>query len=171
MRKFYETYRDDEKVTALLSQLPWTHNLIIINQSKHPEEREFYLRLAIQEQWSKRELERQFKAARFEQTVLNSVQVPPAVSQSHQTVVDVFRDAYVLEFLDLPERHTEADLHRALLRQLQDFLIELGRDFCFVGSEYPVQVGGRDFALDLQVKMQGVALQGGHPYDGSTTQI
>ncbi|WP_228016222.1 PDDEXK nuclease domain-containing protein [Leptolyngbya ectocarpi] len=63
--------------------------------------------------------------------------------------MDVFRDAYVLEFLDLPERHTEADLHRALLRQLQNFLIELGRDFCFVGSEYPVQVGGRDFALDL----------------------
>jgi RecB family endonuclease NucS len=55
----------------------------------------------------------------------------------------------VVEFLDLPERHTEADLHRALLQQLQDFLIELGRDFCFVGSEYPVQVGDRDFALDL----------------------
>jgi RecB family endonuclease NucS len=63
--------------------------------------------------------------------------------------VDVFRDAYVLEFLDLPEQHTEADLHQGLLRQLQGFLVELGRDFCFVGSEYPVQVGGRDFALDL----------------------
>lgn len=85
--------------------------------------------------------------------------------------MDVFRDAYVLEFLDLPERHTEADFHRALLRQLQDFLIELGWDFCCVGSEYPVQVGGSDFALDLQAKMQGVALQGGQPYDGSTTQI
>lgn len=171
MRKFYETYRDDEKVTALLSQLPWTHNLIIINQSKRPEEREFYLRLALQEQWSKRELELQFKAARFEQAVLSPVKVSPAVSQSHPMAMDVFRDAYVLEFLDLPERHTEADFHRALLRQLQGFLIELGRDFCFVGSEYPVQVGGRDFALDLQAKMQGVALQGGHPYDGSTTQI
>ncbi|MEM9008768.1 MAG: PDDEXK nuclease domain-containing protein [Cyanobacteria bacterium P01_F01_bin.86] len=149
MRKFYETYREDEKVTALLSQLPWTHNLIVINQSKRPEEREFYLRLAIQEKWSSRELERQFKAALFERAVLNPVKVSPAVSQSHPTAVDVFRDSYVLEFLDLPEQHTEADLHRALLRQLQDFLIELGRDFCFVGSEYPVQVGGRDFALDL----------------------
>jgi predicted nuclease of restriction endonuclease-like (RecB) superfamily len=49
MRKFYETYRDDEKVAPLVRQLPWTHNLIILNQSKHPEEREFYLRLAIQE--------------------------------------------------------------------------------------------------------------------------
>ena len=149
MRQLYETYRDDEKVAPLVRQLPWTHNLIIINQSKRPEEREFYLRLAIQEQWSKRELERQFKAARFEQAVLNPVKVSPAVAQFHPTAMDVFRDAYVLEFLELPERHTEADLHRGLVRQLQDFLIELGRDFCFVGSEYPVQVGGRDFALDL----------------------
>jgi predicted nuclease of restriction endonuclease-like (RecB) superfamily len=149
MRKFHETYGNDEKVAPLVRQLPWTHNLIILNQSKHPEEREFYLRLAIQEKWSKRELERQFKAALFERTVLNPVKVTPLVTQSHPNVLDVFRDAYVLEFLDLPEQHTEADLHGGLLRQLKDFLIELGRDFCFVGSEYPLQVGGRDFALDL----------------------
>ena len=112
MRKFYETYRDNEEVTALLSQLPWTHNLIIINQSKLLEEREFYLRLAIKEKWSSRELERQFKTALFERTALNSVKVSPVVSQSHPSAMDIFRDAYVLEFLDLPERHTEADLHK-----------------------------------------------------------
>jgi predicted nuclease of restriction endonuclease-like (RecB) superfamily len=149
MLKFYQVYRGEEKVTALLSQLPWTHNLIILNQGKRPEEREFYLRLAIQEKWSSRELERQFKAALFERSVLNPVKVTPLVSQSHSEALDVFRDAYVLEFLGLPEQHTEADLHGALLRKLKDFLIELGRDFCFVGSEYPLQVGGRDFALDL----------------------
>jgi predicted nuclease of restriction endonuclease-like (RecB) superfamily len=149
MLKFYEIYRGDAKVTPLVSQLPWTHNLIILNQSKRSEEREFYLRLAIQEKWSKRELERQFKAALFERIVLNPVKVTPLVTQSHPNVLDVFRDAYVLEFLNLPEQHTEADLHGGLLRQLKDFLIELGRDFCFVGSEYPLQVGGRDFALDL----------------------
>ncbi len=149
MRQFYETYRDDEKVTPLVSQLPWTHNLIILNQSKRPEEREFYLRLAIQEKWSKRELERQFKVALFERSVLNPVKASPVVTQSHPIALDVFRDAYFLEFLNLPEGHGEADLHQGLLRHLKDFLIQLGRDFCFVGSEYPVQVGGRDFALDL----------------------
>jgi predicted nuclease of restriction endonuclease-like (RecB) superfamily len=149
MRQFYETYRDDKKVTPLVSQLPWTHNLIILNQSKRPEEREFYLRLAIQEKWSKRELERQFKTALFERSVLNPVKVSPAVARSHPLALDVFRDAYFLEFLNLPEEHGEADLHQGLLRHLRDFLTELGRDFCFVGSEYPVQVGGRDFALDL----------------------
>jgi predicted nuclease of restriction endonuclease-like (RecB) superfamily len=149
MRKFYDTYRSDEKVTALLSQLPWTHNLIILNQSKRPEEREFYLRMTIQEQWSKRELERQFKTALFERTVLSPAKVTPVVSQSHPMALDIFRDAYFVEFLNLPDGHSEADLHRGLLRNLKDFLAELGRDFCFVGSEYPVQVGGRDFALDL----------------------
>ncbi len=55
----------------------------------------------------------------------------------------------MVEFLDLAQGHVEADLHGGLLRRLRDFLIELGRDFCFVGSQYPLQVGGRDFALDL----------------------
>jgi RecB family endonuclease NucS len=63
--------------------------------------------------------------------------------------VDIFKDSYVVEFLNLSDGHSEADLHRGLLRQLQAFISELGRDFCFVGSEYPLQVGKRDFALDL----------------------
>lgn len=149
MRQFYEAYRDDEKVSPLVRQLPWTHNLIILNQSKRPEEREFYLRLAIREQWSKRDLERQIKAALFERSVLNPVKVSPRVSQTHPEALSLFKDSYLVEFLDLPPLHAEADLHQGLLRRLKDFLIELGRDFCFAGSEYPLQVGGRDFALDL----------------------
>ena len=149
MRKFYQTYRADENVQALALQLPWTHNLIILSQSKRPEEREFYLRLAIREQWGKRELERQFKSALFERTVLSPPKVTPLVSQMHPEANSFLKDAYMLEFLGLPDDHSEADLHRGLLYKLKDFLIELGRDFCFVGSEFPVQVGGRDFALDL----------------------
>ncbi|KNH19858.1 hypothetical protein ACS77_25415 [Pseudomonas syringae] len=149
MRQFYETYKDDAIVTALLSQLPWTQNLIILNQSKRPEEREFYLRLAIQEKWSSRELERQFKAALFERSVISPVKVSPLVRQMHPEAMSVFKDTYLVEFLDLAHGHVESDLHGGLLRRLRDFLIELGRDFCFVGSQYPLQVGGRDFALDL----------------------
>ena len=149
MRQFYEAYRGDEKVSPLVRQLPWTHNLIILSQSKRPEEREFYLRMALQEKWSKRELERQFKAALFERSVLNPAKVTAVVTQTHPAALEVFRDSYMLEFLDLPGGHAEADLHQGLLARLRDFLIELGRDFCFVGSQYPLQVGGRDFALDL----------------------
>ncbi len=149
MRQFYEAYRNEEVVSPLVRQLPWTHNLIILSQTKRPEEREFYLRTAVQEQWSKRELERQFRAALFERVVLNPANVSPAVRQTHPQAVGVFKDAYVVEFLGLPEGHSESDLHLGLLAKLKAFLIELGRDFCFVGSEFPVQVGGRDFALDL----------------------
>ena len=149
MRQFFETYRDDEKVAPLVRQLPWTHHLIILGQSKHPEEREFYLRMAIRERWSKRELERQLRAAAFERAVLSPAKVSPVVAQMHPTALGVFKDSYLVEFLDLPREHSEDDLHRGLVHRLKDFLIELGRDFCFVGSEYPVQVGKRDFALDL----------------------
>ncbi len=149
MRQFYETYRDNSIVSPLVTQLPWTHNLIILSQSKRAEEREFYLRMAIRERWSKRELERQLRAALFERAVLSPPKVSPLVRQMHATAADVFKDAYVVDFLQLPEPHGESDLHRGLLAQLKAFLIELGRDFCFVGSEYPVQVGRRDFALDL----------------------
>ncbi|WP_312271898.1 PDDEXK nuclease domain-containing protein [Pseudomonas sp.] len=149
MRQFYEAYRNEPSLAALVRQLPWTHNLIVLSQSKRPEEREFYLRLAMQERWSSRELERQFKSALFERSVTQPAKVSAALRQSHPEAMSVFRDAYMVEFLGLPEGHAEADLHHGLLQRLRDFLIELGRDFCFVGSEYPLQVGGRDFALDL----------------------
>lgn len=149
MRQFFVAYRDDPKLSPLVRVLPWTHNLVVLGQSKRPEEREFYLRMAAQEHWSKRELERQFRLAAFERAVLHPPKLSPAVRQDHGSAASVFKDAYVVEFLNLPDEHSEADLHRGLLARLKAFLIELGRDFCFVGSEYPVQVGGRDFALDL----------------------
>jgi predicted nuclease of restriction endonuclease-like (RecB) superfamily len=149
MRQFHDTYRDIPTIQALALQLPWTHNLIILGQAKRDEEREFYLRLAIREQWGKRELERQFKGALFERTVLSPVKVSPLVAQIHPQASGIFKDAYMLEFLGLPDSCREYDLHQGLLHKLKDFLVELGRDFCFVGSEYPLQVGGRDFALDL----------------------
>ena len=151
MRQFFEVYSTaDKKVTALLAQLPWTHNLIILTQSRRPEEREFYLRMAVQEKWTSRELERQYSLGTFERAVLSPAKVSAALTQMHGAAAgSAFKDAYSVEFLDLQAGHTEADLHRGLLGQLRTFLIELGRDFCFVGSEFPVQVGDRDFALDL----------------------
>ncbi|HEN8797692.1 DUF1016 domain-containing protein [Pseudomonas sp. CM25] len=149
MRQFYEAYRHDERVSALLRQLPWTHNMMILSQSKLTQEREFYLRMAIQERWSSRELERQLKASLFERSVANPARASAVLRQDYPAAMEVFRDAYMVEFLGLTGDHAEADLHGALMNRLKQFLIELGRDFCFVGSQYPLQVGGRDFALDL----------------------
>ena len=150
MRQFFEAYPVATKLSTLVRVLPWTHNLIILAQSKRAEEREFYLRMAVQQRWGKRELERQIRLAAFENAVLTPPKLSPAVREVHgDAAAGFFKDAYALEFLGLPADHTEIDLHRGLLGQLRAFLIELGRDFCFVGSQFPVQVGGRDFALDL----------------------
>ncbi|MFV3287190.1 PDDEXK nuclease domain-containing protein [Pseudomonas sp. NY11955] len=149
MRQFYDSYRGDEKVAPLVRQLSWSHNLIILGQCKQRDECEFYVRMAVQERWSRRELERQLKAALYERCVANPAKVSAALRQNYPAAMDVFRDAYMVEFLGLPGVHAESDLHCALMDRLKQFLIELGRDFCFVGSQYPLQVGGRDFALDL----------------------
>ncbi len=149
MRQFFEVYQHDIKLSPLVRELTWTHNLTILSRSKRPEEREFYLKMAIQEKWSKRELERQFNTAFFERVVLSPVKTSPIVTRNYPEALNVFKDSYVVEFLNLPSEHNEADLHKGLLLKLRDFLLELGRDFCFIGSEYALQVGKQDFALDL----------------------
>lgn len=157
MKQLYETYAGDKIVGSLPRQLSWTHNLVILGQCKRKEEREFYLRLASQERWSTRELERQIKSALFERAILNPPKTSEALKKTNPEVETLFKDSYLLEFLDLPVEHSESDLHSALLRYLGRFLTELGRDFCFVGSEYPVQVGNQDFAIDLLFFHRGLS--------------
>ncbi|WP_397570418.1 YhcG family protein [Schlesneria sp. T3-172] len=149
MRQFFETYRDQPKLSALLRELSWTHNLLILGKSKRAEEREFYLRMACAQKWSSRELERQLAGALFERVALSPTKLSPPLRELHPDAATVFKDSYLVEFLDLPPEYSEADLQQGLVEQLKKFLIELGRDFCYVGSQYPLQVGGRDFALDL----------------------
>ena len=105
MKQFYEAYCDSQIVSSLMRQLPWSHHLIILGQSKRPEDLDFYLRMAIQERWSSRQLERQIKAALFEQAVINPPKVAPAVRQTHPEALSIFRDSYTLEFLGLPPGH------------------------------------------------------------------
>lgn len=149
MRQFYDAYRSEPRVAALLRQLSWTHNVFILGRCKRPEDREFYLRLAVQEQWTSRELSRQMNGALFEHAVLSPPKVSSLLRQMAPAAESLFKDTYLLDFLDLPEVHSELDLHRGLVANLRRFLLELGRDFCFVGEEYRVQVGGKDFRLDL----------------------
>lgn len=149
MRQFFDTYGADSILAPLVRELPWTHNLIILSLSKQPAEREFYLRMAIKERWSKRELERQFNTALFARVMLNPPKMSPVLTETQPQALNIFKDSYVVDFLNLPEPHSEADLQRGLIVRLKQFLCELGRDFCFVVSEFPIQVGKQDFALDL----------------------
>jgi predicted nuclease of restriction endonuclease-like (RecB) superfamily len=149
MKQFYDVYADQPKLAALLRVLSWTHNLMILGQNKRPEEREFYLRLAVKAKWSSRELARQIKTAAFERTVLSDKKLAALPRLLPQDATGVFKDSYLLDFLDLPQRHSEADLQTSLLRNLRKFLMELGDGFAFVGEKVCVQVGNQDFELDL----------------------
>lgn len=156
MRQFVESYRGDEVLSPLVRELSWTHNMSIINKCKSMEERAFYLKLAIQERWSRRELERQMNGALFEQAILGIPKLSTVMKEAHPLAERFFKDRYLVDFVDLPEPHSERDLQKALLQHLKDFFLELGRDFCFIGCEYPVQVGRRDFAIDLLFFHQGL---------------
>lgn len=157
MRQLYEAYRANERVSALLRQLPWTHHLIILSQAKPVETRELYILAAIKERWSSRELERQIQSGAALRSATVSKKVSAALTRLHPTALDELKNAYSLEFLSLPDGHSERDLHHALVQNLGRFITELGRDFCFVGSEYPVQVGNQDFAIDLVFFHRGLA--------------
>ena len=133
MRQFYEEYKDRTKLSALLRELSWTHNLLILGKCPSVDEREFYVRQSIKEQWSSRELERQIDGGLFERAMLSKPKLSPVMREIHPDAGEVFKDSYVVDFLRLPELHSEADLHRGLVEHLKSFLIELGRDFCFIG--------------------------------------
>ena len=149
MRQFFVAYRNRPDLSTLLRELPWSANLHVLPKCKRSEEREFYLRTATGQRWSVREIARQIDGALFERAVLNPPKVSTALREVHPAAEAIFRDAYFVEFLDLPDGYHESNLHAALLQNMRRFLAELGRDFCFIGSEVPLQVGGKDFVLDL----------------------
>ena len=156
MIQFFDTYRDRINLAPLVRELSWTHNLLILSRCKRDEEREFYLRMCRQEKWGKRELQRQLNGALFERTVLSPARLSAPLRETHPDAAAAFKDAYLVEFLDLPPQHSEADLQRALVEQLKQFLIELGRDFCYVGSQYPLQAKLHEF-YELATQQAGVA--------------
>lgn len=147
MKQFYETYKDDEFVSPLVTQISWTNHLLIMSGSKSAEERHFYMELCAKNHYSKRELERQMDSAYYERYMLSAKKpLPETVPQS---VRGSILDSYVLEFLDLPEQYSERSLKRAILENLKQFILEFGKDFSFIGEEYRIQVGGQDFYIDL----------------------
>ena len=149
MKQFYEVYRDYPKLSPLVREISWTNNLVIFSRCKSHEEREFYLELAKQENYSKRVLERQISTSLFERMAMGNGNLSTVLREIVSDENISFRDSYVLEFLSLPEPHNESDLQKGLLRQMKNFIVELGKDFVFIGEEFKLQVGASDFFVDL----------------------
>lgn len=152
MIQFYNTYKDDEIATPLVTQLSWTNNLLILSGSKTEEERHFYLKLSIKNNYSKRELDRQITSSYYERYVLSDGKQLPTTNKTideddypNTRILDI----YSLDFLDLPNEYTEKDLKNAIIKNLKEFILEVGKDFTFIADEYRVQVGSHDFFIDL----------------------
>jgi len=113
------------------------------------EEKIFYLHRSINENYTVKELDRQISAAAFERMMLSEkaeIQKSKSVDATMQTH---FKDLYVFEFLNLPEPFNENELQKALIQKMKTFILELGKDFLYMGEEYRLQVGNKDFFLDL----------------------
>lgn len=156
MKQFYEIYKDHPKLSPLVREISWTNNLLIFSRCKTMEEMEFYLKVVKQENYSKRELDRQISASFFERAMIGNSKLAPAVRESKSDLSNTFKDSYVFEFLNLPETHSESDLQRGLVRQMKNFILELGKDFLFIGEEYKLQVGNSDFYIDLLFYHRGL---------------
>ena len=149
MKQFYETYRDYPELSSLLREISWSHNLAIFSRCKTIEEKEFYLKIGKKENYSFRELERQISSSLYERTMIGNTKLSTALRVLSPNITKAFKDNYVFEFLNLPETHNEPDLQKGLVKQIKNFILELGRDFLFIGEEYKIEVGNSDFYIDL----------------------
>ena len=152
MIQFYSIYKDDEIASPLVTQLSWTNNLLILSGTNSKEERHFYLKLSINNCYSKRELERQISSAYYERYMLSDGKKLPTVNKTldeNDYPNTKILDTYSLEFLDLPAEFSEKDLKNAIIKNLKDFILEVGKGFTFIGDEYRIQVGNHDFFIDL----------------------
>jgi len=155
MKQFYETYCNNEKLAPLVREINWTHNLIIMSRAKTEEAREFYLLLCNYNNYSKRELERQIDSMLFERAMISDERNKLFLTKNKGLIA--LRDSYVLEFLDIPETHKEKELRDSIVINIRNFILEFGTDFTFVGNEYRIQVGNKDFYIDLLFYNRGLS--------------
>lgn len=157
MKQFYELYQGEEKVSPLVTQLSWSNHLKIMSACKTMDERIFYMNMCIKERLSKRELERQIDSGYYERYMLSQNPQSLALETAKKATGNIFLDNYVLDFLDVPEPMSEHDLQKSIIHNLKDFILEIGKDFTFVGEEYRVQVGNHDFFIDLLFYHRGLS--------------
>jgi predicted nuclease of restriction endonuclease-like (RecB) superfamily len=150
-------FKVDDIRRSILAKVSWTHHLVLISRTKTDEERDFYLNLSIREKYSVRELDRQIDSGFFERVMLGNAKLPTKIKDAYPSIMeDNIKDTYVLEFLGLPELHGEGELQKGLIAQMKSFILELGKNFLFIGEEYRVQVGNSDFYIDLLFYHRGL---------------
>jgi len=141
---------------TILTKLSWTHHRTIFSRCRTEEEREFYIKKTINENYTVRELDRQINSSLFERFMLTKTQTNPAADVLNHNLSQTFKDQYIFEFLNLPDHYSENDLQKGLIMQMKNVILELGKDFLFVSEEYKVMVGNSDFYIDLLFYHRGL---------------
>jgi predicted nuclease of restriction endonuclease-like (RecB) superfamily len=145
MMQFAELFPDISIVTPLVSQLSWTHVTILLMQPNDAARR-FYARQSIEHTWSKRELTRQIERKAYERAEIADTKLELSAASE---LAGTFKDPYFFEFLGLPDGYLENDLEQALIRELERFILELGKGFALVERQKRMIIDGEDFYLDL----------------------
>lgn len=150
MRQFHMEYREHEKLQPLVGEVAWAHNLAIMSKCKDPQEREFYLRMTRKFGWSKHVLIHQIDNQSYEKSLLGQTNFDQTLTSALRAQAKLaVKDEYTFDFLELGAEHSERELERALIAKVEDFLRAMGGLFAFMGSQYRLEVDGREFFLDL----------------------
>ena len=142
-------FGNDSIVLSLLTQISWSAHLEIMSGCTSAEERIFYILLCSRENLSYQELRRQIDTCVYERSLLGKTKQSPVLKETYPNAGRIFKDSYMIDFLNLPENHSEKNLQEGLVKQMKKFILDLGKDFLFVGEEYRLQVGMKDFRIDL----------------------
>lgn len=150
MRAFAEAWSDEQIVQRTVGQLPWRHNIALIEKLKAPQERLWYAQQTLESGWSRDVLVLQIESRLYQRQGGAITNFEHTLPQPQSDLVQqLIKDPYHLEFLPLGKKVQERDLENALVAHIRDFLMELGVGFAFVGSQYYLKIGGEDFYLDL----------------------
>ncbi|MEO0986515.1 MAG: PDDEXK nuclease domain-containing protein [Cyanobacteria bacterium J06639_14] len=150
MRDFYLTYRDNEKLSPMVTEIGWTHNQVILTKCKDDLQREFYIRMTRKYGWTKNVLTHHIENQSYEKTLLNQTNFSETLPNSLQNQAKLaVQDEYLFDFLELGDEHSERELERALLGKVDDFLRQMGGMFAFIGSQYRLEVSDQEFFIDL----------------------
>ncbi len=150
MRAFFEAYQGLEKLAPLVREVGWSHNLVILERCSDALQREFYLRMTRKLGWSKNVLIHQIDNQSYEKSLLGQTNFDQALTPELRAQAKLaVKDEYTFDFLELGEAHSERELERALIGRIEDFLRAMGSMFAFMGSQYRLEVDGREFFIDL----------------------
>ncbi len=149
MKQFYETYHKNEKLSLLVREIGLTNNMLIVSQTKTEEEKEFYIKITAREKYTKDELSRQLESGLFERSMLSKENISPVAREIYSNINEHIRDYDSFEFLGLKDNYSEYSFKKAILTNLRDYILEFGKDFLLIEEEYRLQVGNKDYSIDL----------------------